>query len=143
MNQDIPETDLPDGAGKIRVIAGEYLNHQGPAATFTPINLWDIRLVAGHKTEFQVPAGHTTALFVLNGEIKLDDGSLVREAEIAVLDSEGDQFSLNATKDAKILFLGGEPIHEPIVGYGPFVMNTTAEIQQAFADFQSGKMGGL
>lgn len=141
--ENIPNVDLPDNAGYLRVIAGEYNGARGPAMTFTPINLWDIRLNAGHKTTFKVPVGHTTAIFVLSGKVELGTGEKIGEAELAVLEKEGDTFVISALSDAKILFLGGEPIDEPIVGYGPFVMNSIGEIKQAFTDFQEGRMGSF
>lgn len=139
LNANIPQLDLADGAGKIRVIAGDYNGTNGPAHTFTPINLWDIRLNAGHQVPFKVPAGHNTAVFVLSGEVTLNDGEIISGGDLAVLEREGDSFTLKATQDSKILFLGGEPLNEPVVGYGPFVMNSMAEISQAFTDFR--KMG--
>lgn len=140
---EIPVVALANQAGSVRVIAGEFAGNKGPASTFSPVNLWDIRLNAGEKVELNVPAGHTAAVFVLSGKVTTEDGKTIAEAEIALLEREGSQFSLKADEDAKILFLGGEPIDEPIVGYGPFVMNTPAEIQQAFVDFQNGKMGSI
>jgi len=139
----IPVINLPEGAGQLRVIAGDYEGNIGPAHTFTPINLWDIRLNPGQKTKFNVPEGHTTAIFVLSGKVKLEDGKEITNAEIAILEKEGSEFTLFASEESKILFLGGEPINEPIVGYGPFVMNTFDEIKQAFYDFNSGKMGTI
>jgi redox-sensitive bicupin YhaK (pirin superfamily) len=141
LSADIPQVDLKDGAGKLRVIAGEYNGNKGPAHTFTPINLWDIRLNANHQVIFKVPVGHNTAVFVLSGEVVLNDGEIISNGDLAVLEREGETFSLKATQDAKILFLGGEPINEPVVGYGPFVMNSMSEIHQAFNDFR--KMGQL
>lgn len=140
---DIPNVTLPNGAGSLRVIAGDYLGNKGPAATFTSINLWDIRLNAGQKVEFKVPEGHTTSIFVLTGNIKISDGEGLSEAELGILERKGDTFSIEAETDAKVLFMGGEPINEPIIGYGPFVMNTKAEIHEAFMDFQRGKMGQI
>lgn len=142
-SENIPQVELPNGAGILRVIAGEFAGKKGPARTFSPINIWDISLKAGGKTEFKVPAGHTTSVFVLKGKVSLPDGKAIGEAEIGILEPQGETFQLQATEDAKILFLGGEPINEPIIGYGPFVMNTPAEIQQAFMDYESGKMGVL
>lgn len=139
----VPRIDLPDGAGSIRVIAGDYNENKGPAKTFTPINLWDIRLNSGGRAQFQVPKGHTAALFVLSGQIELSGGEKIGEAELAVLEKEDPFFTISALKDAKVLFLGGQPINEPIVGYGPFVMNSAEEIKQAFKDFQDGRMGQL
>ncbi len=138
---DIPKIDF--SSGSVRVIAGEFEGHKGPAMTFTPMNLWDIRLSKGHKKIFTVPENHTAAFLVLSGNVKLPEGKVVEAAEIAVLETEGTTFEIEATEDAKILFLGGEVINEPIVGYGPFVMNTMNEIQEAFNDFQSGRMGQI
>ncbi len=142
-DQDIPARELQNGAGRIRVIAGNYEDAQGPALTFTPINLWDLQLTAGHTSSFKVPEGHTTAIFVLNGQVRLASGETLGEAEIAALDPHGTEFTIEALSEAKVLFLGGEPIDEQIVGYGPFVMNSEAEIRQAFLDFQQGKMGHI
>jgi redox-sensitive bicupin YhaK (pirin superfamily) len=142
-NENIPTVEIPHGAGQVRVIAGEYLGQKGPAVTFSPMNLWDVRLSKGHTTEFKVPPDHTTAIFVLSGNVRLQDGEEIGNAELAMLEREGDTFTLTATEDTKLLFLGGEPIDEPIIGYGPFVMNTPAEIRQAFIDFEAGKMGSF
>lgn len=140
----IPTVTLPDGAGTLRVIAGAYENAKGPALTFTPMNLWDVRLKAGHTVTLKVPAGHTTTAFVLNGELEFDGGAkTIGEAELAVFERDGDTLTLKAAKDTKLLFMGGEPIHEPIVGYGPFVMNSIGEIKQAFIDFEEGRMGQI
>jgi redox-sensitive bicupin YhaK (pirin superfamily) len=141
--KEIPVIDLPEGAGKLRVIAGEYLGAKGPAMTFSPMNLWDIRLNAGRKVNFKVTDGHTTAVFILSGEVELANGEKLGEAELGILERAGTEFSLQATSDAKLLFLGGEPLNEPIVGYGPFVMTSMEEIKQAFVDYQRGEMGTM
>ncbi len=140
-NANIPKVVLPNNAGTVKVIAGKYLDHAGPAKTFSPMNLWDVRLNAGTTTEFKVPAKHTAVIFVLEGELKLSDTHTIGSAEMAILDPEGDTFTLIANKNTKLLFLGGEPLNEPISGYGPFVMNTQSEIMQAMKDFEDGKMG--
>ncbi len=137
----IPVVPLPNEAGTLRVIAGDYLGTKGPASTFTPINLWDINLKADHLVEFKVPTGHSCAVVVASGLVAINEGEQIEDTEIAILEKEGESFSLKARKDAKILFLGGEVINEPLFGYGPFVMNTTAEISQAMQDYESGKMG--
>lgn len=142
-NAQIPTVELAKDAGLVRVIAGEYGRAKGPARTYSPMNVWDVRLKAGHRTEFTVPEGWTTGIFVLKGKIRLHGGEEVGEAELAVLERDGTRLSLEASEDAKILFLNGKPLNEPIVGYGPFVMTSVAEIRQAFVDFQSGKMGQL
>jgi hypothetical protein len=139
----IPQVELPGAAGFVRVIAGDYNGTKGPARTFTPINLWDVRLAGGQRAEFQVPSGHTTALLVLKGRVRLAGGELAGEAELAVLDRAGAAFSVEAQGDATLLVLNGQPIDEPIVGYGPFVMNTRTEIEQAIADYQNGRMGRI
>lgn len=139
----IPRVQLPNEAGLLRVIAGQYQDAKGPAKTFTPINMWDLTLNSGADVELKVPAGHTAVLFVLRGHVKVSGGQRVGEAELAVLDPQGDAFKLTTSEDTRLLFLGGEPLNEPIVGHGPFVMNTTAEIMQAIHDFNDGKMGSL
>lgn len=139
-NAQIPRVELPDGAGFVRVIAGSYADHAGPASTFSPMNVWDVRVKAGHRVEFTVPEGHTTALFVLKGRAQLG-GDSIREAEMAVLEREGDAFAFEASEDVTMLVLNGQPLNEPVVGYGPFVMTSEADIKQAFADFQAGRMG--
>ena len=143
LDADIPKVPLPGDAGMVRVIAGECLGSKGPAKTFSPMNVWDVRLNAGSKTGFEVTQGYTTAFLVLEGCIQLSDGQEVSEAEVAVFDPAGTRLLLEATRESKILFLNGQPLNEPIVGYGPFVMNTEQEIRQAFRDYQSGKMGKL
>jgi redox-sensitive bicupin YhaK (pirin superfamily) len=137
----IPSVRLDGDAGQVRVIAGEYAGVRGPAFTRTPINLWDIRISSPVRFECWVPAGHTSALFVLNGSIRFPDGQQATAAELVVLDTGSEEMAFESEGPAKLLFLGGEPLNEPIVGYGPFVMNTPEEIQQAFIDYRSGKMG--
>jgi hypothetical protein len=138
----IPQVELPKKAGSVRVIAGEYDGHKGPAHTFSPMNVWDVRLNAGQKVEFEVREGETTALFVLKGKIKIGDET-AGSAELAVFDRAGTKLSFEAVEDTTLLFLNGKPLNEPVFGYGPFVMNTQAEIKQAMMDYQTGKMGHL
>ncbi len=143
LNKDIPRVSLEDDGGALRVIAGEYLEHKGPANTFTPINVWDLKLEPGARVNLPVPKGHTTLVAVLNGSVQINDTDVLREAELANLDREGQEIVLESNNDARLLVLSGEPIDEPVVGYGPFVMNTEGEIKQAMLDFQSGKCGAL
>ena len=131
------------GAGKLRVIAGEYAGHRGPAHTFTPIDVWDVRLTTGHTANFVVPQGRTLALIVLHGSVLVNGNQAARESQMVLFDRSGDDIAIEASNDASVLLLSGEPIDEPIVGYGPFVMNTEAEIQQAFTDFNSGRFGRM
>lgn len=138
-----PVVKLPNDAGTVRVIAGAYGDDNGPAKTFSPINLWDVRMKSGATADLKVPAGHTALVFVLSGSVKVSDSHTLTDAEMAILEKDTDTVHLQATEDSKILFLGGEPIPDPVIGYGPFVMNTQAEIMQAFKDFEAGKMGVL
>jgi redox-sensitive bicupin YhaK (pirin superfamily) len=138
---EIPKIEIPGGS--VRVIAGQYADRKGPAHTFTPMNVFDVRLQAGKSVEFNLRDGHTTAVFVLKGNLTLLSGENVGEASIAVFEREGEKLKFTAEQDATVLILNGEPIDEPIVAYGPFVMNTETEIKQAFRDYQSGKMGHL
>jgi redox-sensitive bicupin YhaK (pirin superfamily) len=138
----IPNVELPDSAGTVRIIAGEFGGRKGPAKTFTPINVWDVNLQAGKSTELPLPNGHTTTFLVLSGEVEVD-GKKTGEGDLAIFDRDGDGISVKAKTDAKLLVMDGEPIDEPVVGQGPFVMNSRAEIQQAFEDYQLGHMGEL
>lgn len=128
--------------GRARIIAGEFAGKKGPADTFTPINLWDVRLNADADVSLPVPEGHTTMIAVLSGHVTID-GQGVAEAEIASLSNEGEGVRILADGDAMLLVMTGEPIDEPVVGHGPFVMNTQEEIREAIADFNAGKFGAL
>ena len=139
----IPVVALPGDAGTARIIAGELNGQKGPANTFSPINLWDVSLRAGKSAEFPLPEGHTTAFLVLKGKVAIDDGREAGEGDLAIFDRSGTGISLKANADAQLLVMDGEPLNEPIVGHGPFVMNTRDEIQKAFEDFQLGRMGEL
>ena len=143
LKQQIPSATPANDAGMVRVIAGELQGMKGPAVTVTPLNVWDVRLHGGRPTELVIPEGHTTALVVLSGEVRLNDTDPVGAASLAVFERAGDRIALESVDDAKVLLLSGEPINEPIVGRGPFVMNTHEEIRQAMLDYQSGRMGHL
>jgi redox-sensitive bicupin YhaK (pirin superfamily) len=143
LDSQIPAVSLPDGAGTVRVIAGEFAGAKGPANTFTPIHVWDLRLASGRRTEIALPDGYTTALVALQGALRVNGSEEIKEAEVALFKRVGKNISIEAMKDATALLLSGEPIDEPIVGQGPFVMNTSGEIRQAMEDYWSGKMGRL
>jgi redox-sensitive bicupin YhaK (pirin superfamily) len=139
----IPVIDLPNGGGTLRVIAGEHRGTRGPARTFTPMNVWDIRLAAGKHTELDVPEAWTTAVAVLHGAVRVGGGDVVREARFAILETAGTRVLLEADEDSIVLFLNGEPIDEPIAGHGPFVMNTREQIVEAVHDFSSDRFGRI
>jgi hypothetical protein len=138
----IPEVVLPDQAGTVRVIAGKYGEANGPAHTFTPMNVWDMRLKAGHRVALDLPDGHTTALFVLHGAIRID-GQTASAAELAMMERAGSRLEFDVAEDTTLLLLNGEPLNEPIAGHGPFVMNTREEIAQAINDYNSGHFGQI
>lgn len=139
----IPNVALPDQAGYVRVIAGDYSGTAGPAQTFSPMNVWDIRLNAGASASLSVPEGWTAGVVVLRGTVQVNGTDIARDAELVVLDTKGTDIRLDANNEAIVLLLSGEPIEEPIVGYGPFVMNTEEEIRQAMQDFQRGDFGQI
>ncbi len=142
-NSSIPSIALAGGAGRLRLIAGEYAGERGPARTFTPIDVWDVRLQAGRSASFEMTEGHTLALVVLHGALRVNDGPPAREAQLVLFERGGRRFQVQAEGDAAFLVLSGEPIDEPVVGYGPFVMNSEAQIREAIADFNSGRFGRL
>lgn len=143
VQSEIPTVELEGGAGRLRVIAGAFRDIKGPAKTFSPVHLYDLQLKAGHQMELLLPEGFNSSLFVLHGQVVVNGSQAVREVEIALFGSKGERVLLEAKQDATLLILSGEPIAEPIARYGPFVMNTRDEINQAVQDYQAGKMGHL
>jgi redox-sensitive bicupin YhaK (pirin superfamily) len=143
LDANIPSVTLPDGAGTVRVIAGDFEGHRGPARTFTSIDVWDMRLTKGGLTVLVVPENRTLAIVVLHGSVTINGDQEVHDAQTAILGREGVDFTIEANRDSVVLVLSGEPIDEPVVSYGPFVMNTAAEIQQAAQDFNNGRFGRM
>jgi redox-sensitive bicupin YhaK (pirin superfamily) len=139
---DIPVVRLPGAAGHARVIAGAFGGARGPARTFTPINVWDVRLAAERDVTLDLPEGHNSIVVLLSGKIRSGDHH-AEAVELLLLDRAGSQIAIHADSDSSLLVLTGEPIDEPVVGYGPFVMNTRREIQQAVEDFNSGRFGRI
>jgi redox-sensitive bicupin YhaK (pirin superfamily) len=140
---DIPTVDLPDSAGSARIIAGRLGDTSGPAHTFTPLNVWDVRLNGGAQTRLPLPEGHTAMVVVLSGRVAADGDQVACAAQMLLLDRADEGALLTAKCDATLLVLTGEPIDEPIVGYGPFVMNSETEIRQAIDDFNSGRFAEI
>ncbi len=143
LDAEIQVADLPDGAGRVRVIAGQYAGAQGPAKTFTPIDIWDVRLNRDGRATFELPEGHTLGVLVQSGTVMLNDEAIARDAQFAIFAREGGAITLEANTDAKVLLLSGAPIDEPLAWYGPFVMNTEAELRQAVSDFNAGRFGDM
>ncbi|HEY0915936.1 MAG TPA: pirin family protein [Solimonas sp.] len=143
LERDIPVVELPDNAGSLRVIAGEYGRRPGPARTFSPMDVWDLRLNARGNVRLPVAAGRTLALVVLRGTVEINGAGIAREGQLVVLDREGADVVVEANNEASLLLLSGEPLDEPIRGYGPFVMNTEAQIAEAIEDFNSGNFGRI
>ena len=144
-NADIPVVELANGAGRARIIAGDFVGTggtvtKGAARSFSPVNVWDLRLSRDAELTLDLPEGHTAMVAVLTGHVTVD-GKGVGEAEIIRFEREGSQVTLHADSDAMLLVLSGEPLGEPVYGYGPFVMTSEAEIRQAIDDFNSGRFG--
>ncbi len=143
LNAEIPTVALKDGAGTARIIAGDLDGSKGPARTFTPINVWDVRLNRDAETVLDLPDGHTSILVVLSGRITVNGTESAGTAEALLMSTDGEGVRVHADADTVLLVLSGEPIDEPIVGYGPFVMNSEDEIRQAIGHFNSGRIGRI
>ena len=139
----IPAVDLPDGAGRLRVIAGEYQGAKGPANTFTPLDVWDVKLNAGKTVTLDPAEGYNVIVAVLSGQVTVNAETRLTGPATARLSHDGGEVVLTAASDVKLLVLAGEPIDEPVAAYGPFVMNTEAEIRKAIDDFHAGRFGKL
>ena len=139
----IPSLALPQGAGQLRLIAGDWEDKKAPAQTYTPMRVWDLRLAAGGRADLPQPEGWSTLLLVQSGSVQINDGATVQSMQTATLSAAGTGLTLSNTDsvEAQLLLLSGEPIDEPVCGYGPFVMNSREEIRQAIDDFNSGRFG--
>lgn len=139
----IPVVELPGGAGRVRVIAGEFDGHEGPARSFTPMDVLDMRVSQGATARMPTRDGHTLALVVLHGTVLVNGSDIAREGQLVHLERDGSGVEIEANSEASVLWLSGEPIDEPVVGHGPFVMNSQAEIAQAIDDFNAGRFGRI
>lgn len=142
-NSEIPKVELPDNAGTIEVIAGKYEETSGIAFTFTPVCLLNAKLNKGRCAGFSFPADYNTAILVIEGSVKVNHNELVPTDYFTLFANEGEAFTLQALNKATVLVLSGKPIPEPIAAYGPFVMNNTEELKQAYIDLAAGKFGKL
>ena len=142
-NKDMPRVKLNDGKSFVELIAGEYNGKKGPAFTFSPVNLFNAKMVSGGKAEFSFSPKFNTGLLVIEGEIKINESKTAPENNFVLFGHEGEDIVIEAIKDSIVLILSGEPLNEPIASYGPFVMSTEAEIKQAYKDYYDGKFGYL
>jgi redox-sensitive bicupin YhaK (pirin superfamily) len=144
-SQSIPEIELSNSSGSIRVIAGEYQGRVGPAKTFTPMNVFDIRLKKGEELVLPSPDAWNTSVVVLRGALESSGNYdvIAKDAKMLMFSQEGEGIKVKALEDTVALLLSGEPIAEPIVGHGPFVMNTREEIEEAIDDFNRGAFGSI
>jgi len=143
LDAQIPQVALPSGAGSLRVVAGNYAGRRGPAATFTDLNVWDVRLSAEKNLTLSMPENHGAAIAVLRGAITVNGSREARDADLVLLERSGSEIAVAAAADSMLLVLSGVAIAEPIAGYGPFVMNTRQELDTAMNDFRLGKFGRL
>ena len=142
-NAEIAKVELPDKAGFVEIIAGEYQGEKGPAFTFTPVHMLNAKLNKHGKATFSFPENYNTTILVIEGSIKVNNNEEIKTDGLGLFENNGEEFSIEATNVAVVLILSGEPINEPIVAQGPFVMNTRSEIVQAIGDFNMGKFGYL
>ncbi len=141
-NAEMGRVALP-GGGEVEIIAGEFNGTKGPATTFSPVNLINLKPKKGEKIELFYPAGYTTAVLAIEGSAVLNGNETLPVDHLALFERDGETFTIEATEDSILLVMSGEPLNEPIAQYGPFLMNTQEEIMQAMRDFQMGKFGEL
>jgi len=142
-NKDLVKHLLDDGLSYVELIAGEYNGNKGPASTFTPINLFNAKLKKGASVDFSFNSNYNTGLLVIEGEVNINESGKAPSDHFVLFRHDGENFKVEAPVDSIVLVLSGEPINEPIASYGPFLMNTQAEIQEALDDFNNGKFGHL
>lgn len=140
---DMPVVPLPDNAGEVRVLAGSYESVTGPATTFSPIQMVNVHLKAGRKSSFSFPAQYNTGILMLEGAAIINGENTVALDHFALFANEGERFEIEATEEALFLIMSGEPLKEPIFAYGPFLMNSKAEVEQAYDDYNKGRFGFL
>lgn len=143
LNADIPSVDLADGAGRVRVIAGELQGQRGPARTFTPLDIWDVRLNRDKAATLSLTEGHTAAFAVLSGTVLVNGEAVVRASQLVTFARTGGDITLEANNEVTLLVLSGAPINEAVIAHGPFVMNTVGEVKQAMLDYEQGRFGAM
>jgi quercetin 2,3-dioxygenase len=141
-NQEMGRVALPDG-GEVEIIAGEYAGVKGPATTFSPVHLLNLKPKAGEKIKLSFPAGYTTAILAIEGSATLNNSEILMTNHLALFDRDGEDIHIGARNDSILLVMSGKPLNEPIAQYGPFLMNTKAELAEAIDDYRQGKFGQL
>ena len=142
-NKNIGKYLIQDGKGLVEIIAGEYKGIKGAVSTFSPMNLFNAKLPKGISSDFSFSEKYNSGFLIIEGDVKINDSRTVSEDNFVFFGHDGEIITVEALKDSIILILSGEPINEPVSSYGPFLMNTEEEIQEAFDDFYSGKFGYL
>ncbi|MCB0659827.1 MAG: pirin family protein [Saprospiraceae bacterium] len=142
-NKKMGKWQLPDNSVFVDIIAGELHGIKGAADTFTPMHMYNVKMIKGGICDLSFPKHYNTALLVIEGSISVNSTHEALTDHFVLMANDGENFHIEATEETKILVMSGEPIREPIVSYGPFVMNTEEELQQAYEDFRNGKFGHL
>lgn len=142
-NDRMPRYSLPDGDGEVEVITGDFKGVKGVATTFTPIEMYNIRLRKEGAVIFDLPALYNTGILVIEGKVQVNDYDVAETDHFILFKNTGEEITLKAMEDTVVLVLSGEPIREPIMAYGPFLMNSKEEILQAYADLNAGRFGEL
>ena len=142
LHSEMGKYNLPDKAGVINIIAGSYRGTCGPAATFTPIEMYDILLNEKTTLNLSLPENYNTSVLIIEGEVEVNNNK-VDDNHLVLFQNEGTEFEISALTKCIVLLLSGEPINEPIFHYGPFLMNTRSEVEEAINDFNNGKFGHL
>lgn len=142
-NKNMPRVSLDDGKSFVELVAGEYKGIKGPAVTFSPVSLFNLKLQKNGTVNFDFNKDHNTGLLIVEGAIRINDNEKAPEDHFVLFKHDGDEFRLEALESSVVLVLSGEPINEPIASYGPFVMNTEEEIREAYNDYYNGKFGYL
>jgi hypothetical protein len=142
-NKQMPKYELPNNGGHIDIIAGEFMGLKGPAFTFTPIEMYNMKLKKGATVKLNFPEHYNTGILVVEGQATINETEKAPADHFVYFKNEGEEITVTANEDSVLLVLSGEPIKEPIAAHGPFLMNNMQEIQQAMIDFNDGKFGEL